>query len=67
MISQVSTNAGLPLACPAAWDLLSALKTLAAHGYGGDARFIPLLQLVLNCQDGQGRWRCGSVVAHLAA
>jgi hypothetical protein len=51
----------LTFSVPRAWDLLSALKTLADHGYGGDARFRPLLQLVLNCQDGQGRWQCGSV------
>ena len=46
---------------PRAWDLLSALKALAAHGYAYDARFVPLLRLLLNRQDHQGRWSCGSV------
>lgn len=46
---------------PRGWDLLSALKALAAHGYAGDARFAPLLELVLTRQDDQGRWLCGSV------
>ena len=46
---------------PRAWDLLSALGTLAAHGYGQDPRFGPLLDRVLARQDEQGRWLCGSV------
>ncbi len=46
---------------PRAWDLLSALKALAAHGYAHDERFVPLLTLMLNRQDSQGRWPCGSV------
>jgi hypothetical protein len=46
---------------PRAWDLLSALKALAAHGYAHDARFVSLLKLLLNRQDNQGRWLCGSV------
>jgi hypothetical protein len=45
---------------PRAWDLLSALKALAAHGYARDSRFVPLLKLILNRQDEQGRWSCGS-------
>lgn len=51
----------LTFGVPRAWDLLSALKALAAHGYACDSRFGPLLKLVLNHQDGQGRWLCGSV------
>jgi hypothetical protein len=51
----------LTFGVPRAWDLLSALKTLAVHGYAGDSRFAPLLKLVLSCQDEQGRWSCGSV------
>lgn len=51
----------LTLGVPRAWDLLSALKALAAHGYAEDLRFMPLLQLVLSRQDDRGRWRCGSV------
>jgi hypothetical protein len=51
----------LTFGVPRAWDLLSALKTLAAHGYASDARFEPLLRRVLECQDEQGRWVCGSV------
>jgi len=51
----------LTLGVPRAWDLLSALKALAAHGYAHNARFAPLLELLLERQDGQGRWRCGSV------
>lgn len=45
----------------AAWDLISALHVLASHGYGGDSRFVRLLELVLARQDDQGRWLCGSV------
>jgi len=43
------------------WDLLSALNALAAHGYAKDARFQSLLDLILDRQDKQGRWLCGSV------
>lgn len=51
----------LTFGVPRVWDLLSALKALAAHGYAGDVRFAPLLQLILDRQDEQGRWLCGSV------
>jgi len=51
----------LTFGVPRAWDLLSALKTLAVHGYAHDSRFVPLLELMLERQDGQGRWLCGSV------
>ena len=51
----------LSFGVPRAWDLLSALKALAVHGYAGDSRFAPLLNLVLARQDEQGRWVCGSV------
>ncbi len=51
----------LTFGVPRAWDLLSALHALAAHGYGQDPRFRPLLDVMLNRQDGQGRWLCGSV------
>jgi hypothetical protein len=51
----------LTLGVPRAWDLLSALKAVAAHGYFHDSRFMPLLKLVLSRQDEQGRWLCGSV------
>ena len=51
----------LTFGVPRAWDLLSALRALAAHGCGRDARFGPLLELVLDQQDEAGRWRCGSV------
>ena len=51
----------LTFGVPRAWDLLSALKALAAHGYAHDARFVSLLKLLLNRQDNQGRWLCGSV------
>jgi hypothetical protein len=46
---------------PRSWDLLSALKSLAAHGYACDPRFSPLFERFLNCQNAQGRWLCGSV------
>jgi hypothetical protein len=46
---------------PRAWDLLSALSTLAAHGYGREPRFLELLELVLDKQNEEGRWLCGSV------
>lgn len=51
----------LTFGVPRAWDLLSALRALAAHGYAPDPRFPPLLALFLACQDEQGRWLCGSV------
>jgi hypothetical protein len=51
----------LTFGVPRAWDLLSALKALAAHGYAGDPRFLTLLKEMLNRQDEQGRWLCGSV------
>jgi len=51
----------LTFGVPRVWDLLSALRALAAHGYGQDPRFTPLLDLVLARQDEQGRWLCGSV------
>jgi hypothetical protein len=50
----------LTFGVPRAWDLLSALKALAVHGYGGDPRFKPLLALLLERQDVLGRWFCGS-------
>ena len=46
---------------PRAWDLISALAALAAHGYDQHPRFGPLLDLVLEHQDEGGRWLCGSV------
>ena len=51
----------LTFGVPRAWDLLSALKALAAHGYARDPRFTPLLERVLERQDEHGRWLCGSV------
>jgi len=50
----------LTFGVPRGWDLLSALKALAAHGYKRDDRFGRLLNLVLERQDEQGRWLCGS-------
>ncbi len=50
----------LSFGVPRSWDLLSALKALAAHGYSRDKRFEPLLALFLQHQDNQGRWMCGS-------
>ena len=50
----------LTFGVPRAWDLLSALRALAAHGYAGDPRFAALLDSVLAAQDEQGRWPCGS-------
>jgi hypothetical protein len=50
----------LTFGVPRSWDLLSALKALAAHAYTTDARFARLLRLVLERQDSQGRWLCGS-------
>ena len=51
----------LTFGVPRIWDLLSALKALAAHGYAGDRRFMPLLERVMQLQDEQGRWKCGPV------
>lgn len=51
----------LTFGVPRAWDLLSALKALTVHGYVHDPRFAPLLKLIINRQDSQGRWVCGSV------
>ena len=51
----------LTFSVPRGWDLLSALRALAGHGYANDSRFAPLLELLLSRQDEQGRWLCGSV------
>jgi hypothetical protein len=51
----------LTFGVPRAWDLLSALRALAIHGYAQDPPFIPLLERFLSRQDEQGRWPCGSV------
>ncbi len=51
----------LTFGVPRAWDLISALGVLAAHGFSDDPRFEDLLQLMLTRQDEQGRWICGSV------
>ncbi len=51
----------LTFGVPRAWDLLSALRALGAHGYARDPRLAPLLQLLLTRRDEQGRWLCGSV------
>jgi hypothetical protein len=51
----------LTFGVPRMWDLLSALRALAQHGYARDPRFTPLLDLVLAGQDEEGRWLCGSV------
>ncbi len=51
----------LTFGVPRGWDLLSALRALAAHGYAGDPRFAPFLELLLKRQDERGRWLCGSV------
>jgi hypothetical protein len=50
----------LTFGVPRVWDLLSALKALAAHGYACDSRFTSLLERVLDRQDAHGRWLCGS-------
>lgn len=50
----------LTFGVPRAWDLLSALNVLALHGYSQAPRFPALQQLVLQRQDDQGRWKCGS-------
>lgn len=46
---------------PRAWDLISALNVLAIHGHCQTTRFHSLLELVLDMQDENGRWICGSV------
>ena len=51
----------LTLGVPRGWDLMSALRALASHGYANDPRFAPLLEVITSRQDGQGRWLCGSV------
>jgi hypothetical protein len=51
----------LTFGIPRAWDLLSALRALAFHGYAHDSRFVTMLKLILGRQDEQGRWSCGSV------
>jgi len=51
----------LTFGVPRAWDLLSALTALSAHGYGSDARFRPLHEVLLTRKDDHGRWKCGSV------
>jgi hypothetical protein len=51
----------LTFGVPRAWDLLSALRALAAHGYAGDPRFQSLFALLLERQGENGRWLCGSI------
>ena len=51
----------LTLGVPRAWDVLSAVKVLAVHGYGRDPRIQPLVEHLLDLQAGDGRWLCGSV------
>jgi hypothetical protein len=51
----------LTFGVPRGWDLISALKALAVHGYARDPRFAPLLDRALERQDDRGRWICGSV------
>jgi hypothetical protein len=51
----------LTFGVPRAWDLLAALRALAAHGYAHDPRFVPLLAAILERRDEKGRWLCGSV------
>jgi len=51
----------LTFGVPRHWDLLSALKALAVHGYARDERFGRLFQRVLDKRDGGGCWVCGSV------
>ncbi len=51
----------LTFGVPRAWDLLSALRVLAWHGYAVDRRFIPLFDLFLSCRNEQDRWLCGSI------
>lgn len=51
----------LSFGVPRGWDLISALKALASHGYAHDVRFAPMLERMLACQDDRGRWLCGSV------
>jgi hypothetical protein len=50
----------LTFGVPRGWDLLSALKALAAHGYAVEPRFAPLLERVMAARDAGGRWLCGS-------
>jgi len=45
---------------PRAWDLLSALNAVVAHGFARDPRFLAMLERVLSRQDDQGRWLCNS-------
>ncbi len=50
----------LTFGVPRGWDLISALKALTAHNLASGPRFQSLLKLVLEQQDSQGRWLCGS-------
>ena len=50
----------LTFAVPRGWDLIAALKALAAHGYVRDRRFQSLRDVLLTRQDDQGRWLCSS-------
>ncbi len=51
----------LTFGVPRGWDLVSALNVLAIHGYAHLPRFQSLLRVVLDKQDQDGRWICGSV------
>jgi hypothetical protein len=51
----------LTFGVPRAWDLISALNVLAIHGRSQSSRYQSLLDLVLDKQNAEGRWICGSV------
>ena len=51
----------LTFGVPRYWDLLCALLAVCHLGYAKDQRVAPLLQKLLDRQDAQGRWLCGSV------
>ena len=51
----------LTFGVPRSWDLLSALKALAGHGYAQRPAFRVFVGLDIDQQDEQGRWSCGSV------
>ncbi len=51
----------LTFGVPRAWDLISALYVLALHGFVNEPAFKKLLEPILEAQDEQGRWVCGSV------
>lgn len=50
----------LSFGVPRGWDLLSSVLALTSNGFSKDGRLIRFLQIILESQDLNGRFTCGS-------